>query len=485
MTIDSAKNTQRQRSKRIELIIVPGKSLGPFRLGSSLWDVIYFLRDRPQFFPTVELKYSQEDPLFYDFIIALPSNGLNLRFDGALQRLKSMECYDPSKVKLVYQNSDVSSSRTIPTFLLVYKSFGPTYPGEFDPLKGLYILKYPGVSFMFPIPTRYQDLYAKSSELPLEFPDGTTAIASHIYLYSGGNSWQKATVPVLSKVVAEQNSSTSVKYGKPGRREVENIIAQPTQGVTLHFPNYNSFHETNKPNENILATSVNHVSIILHRSSAQDILAELGKPSRIFYKEEDKMKIHSIMDERSMLGKSPNKDERQDYVHTVNLEDEDKDSTSAHPTDYFLNYFHLGIDILMDGALHVCKKIILHGNIPGHYDFQRYKRCRFQLEFKHEDAAEKDPNLLVDVDTALDDDQFLHVVADMKISDMRKHIPWKPSSTVTVTPNESQATQHKPVILTRGSSEQNPFGATYLTGYDEGLVIEVMKNGCIPTMILF
>lgn len=51
------------------------------------------------------------------------------------------------------------------------------------------------------------------------------------------------------------------------------------------------------------------------------------------------------------------------------------------PTDYFFNYFYLGIDILMDGALHVCKKIILHGNIPGHYDFQKYKRCPFQIQF--------------------------------------------------------------------------------------------------------
>lgn len=43
----------------------------------------------------------------------------------------------------------------------------------------------------------------------------------------------------------------------------------------------------------ILNTSV---SIQLNKTSAQDILADLGKPSRIFYKEEDKMKIHSVND---------------------------------------------------------------------------------------------------------------------------------------------------------------------------------------------
>lgn len=70
---------QQTRSKRIDLVIVPGRSLGPFRLGkmsrfqkqrftqlkmikkgSSLWDTLQFLSSRPQFFPSVELKYSQE-----------------------------------------------------------------------------------------------------------------------------------------------------------------------------------------------------------------------------------------------------------------------------------------------------------------------------------------------------------------------------------------------------------------------------------------
>jgi hypothetical protein len=60
---------------------------------------------------------------------------------------------------------------------------------------------------------------------------------------------------------------------------------------------------------------------------------------------------------------------------------------------------------------------------------------------------------------------------------MQEHIPWESSNTIK--------DQQKPVILTRGSSEQNPFGSTYLTGYDEGVVMEVMKNGHVPTVVLF
>ncbi|KAI9255592.1 hypothetical protein BDA99DRAFT_517147 [Phascolomyces articulosus] len=480
---ESPRNEKNLRSKRIELVITPGRSLGPFRLGSTLWDTIHYLRERSNFFPSVELKYSQEEPIKYDFIIALPVNGINLRFDGALQRLKSIECFDPTKIKLVYQNSDVSSSRTIPTFLLIYKSFGPTYPGEFDRERSIYTLKYPGLSFIFPIPARHRKLYEKSSELPLEFPDGTTPIASHFYLFSNGcSSWQKATIPPLTKIVAEHNASTTLRYGKIGRREIESVRALPGKEVLLNFPT----HETLDSRENMTASSQVHIR--LHASTPQDILAELGKPSRIFYKEEDKMKIHSVTDDGAMVGRL-SEDGKGDQDHPVANEEEDKDASIIEPTDYFFNYFHLGIDILIDGTSHVCKKIILHGNIPGHYDFQRYKRCPYQLQFSNERNNQENEQVqkpLVDIESDGDETSISAniVTAEMKIDRMKKRIPWESKNAVTVN-DGSKDDQHKPVILTRGSSEQNPFGSTYLTGYDEGIVMEVMKNGYVPTIVLF
>lgn len=68
---------------------------------------------------------------------------------------------------------------------------------------------------------------------------------------------------------------------------------------------------------------------------------------------------------------------------------------------------------------------------------------------------------------------------------MQEHIPWETSNTVIQESQQQQQQQQKPVILTRGSSEQNPFGSTYLTGYDEGVVMEVMKNGYVPTIVLY
>ncbi|ORZ08694.1 hypothetical protein BCR42DRAFT_424716 [Absidia repens] len=530
----AAMNDLTKRTKRIELVINPGKNLGPFRLGSSLWDIIQFLRERPMFFPSVDLKYSQQEPLQNAFIVSLPKNGINLWFGGSLQRLKTIECFDPAKVKLVYQNSDVSSSRTIPTFLLIYKSFGPTYLGEFKPEQNLYTLNYPGLSFTFPIPQKYNHLYTNSSELPLEFPDGTTPIASKVYIFhSHCSNWETVAPPPTSKILAEINGGKSTKYGKLGRRELEVVIAKVSYGIKLYFPSSSapssgstSHHHhrqhttseatttntttTTNPSSTATADSsittyqdndtddaLNHesatphqeVEILLRITPVQDILADLGKPSRVFYKEEDKMKIHSVADDGGLSNKSGKTDPSAAWAN--NGGDDERDLSSVNTaTDYFLNYFHLGLDILVDGTNHVCKKIILHGNIPGHYDFQRYKRCPFKLVFP-KDLVEtrQNPNkLLVDVESdPAEDGVPTHIItADMKITTMQNRIPWKSSNQITTKVNdETQLEQQKPVILTRGPNEQNPFGSTYLTGYSEGIVMEVMKNGYVPAVVLF
>jgi hypothetical protein len=151
---------------------------------------------------------------------------------------------------------------------------------------------------------------------------------------------------------------------------------------------------TSNNNENAAKSSkiVNSsVFVGLNTTTVQDILSDLGKPSRIFYKEEDKMKIHSTTDNAALLSKSnPIESKSGDVLLVSGNDDKDKgikkkstsivcdltktailDPSLVQPTDYFLNYFHLGIDILIDGTLHICKKIVLHGNVPGHYDFQR------------------------------------------------------------------------------------------------------------------
>lgn len=117
------------------------------------------------------------------------------------------------------------------------------------------------------------------------------------------------------------------------------------------------------------------VRTICFESTVQDVLSLLGAPEKVFYKAEDKMKIHAPRDQQS---------------HHM-----------SDRSDYFFNYFSLGLvrqlvsflgleyencrrsntlqDILFDAVTQRAKKFVLHTNYPGHYDFNIYYRCMFKI----------------------------------------------------------------------------------------------------------
>lgn len=50
----------------------------------------------------------------------------------------------------------------------------------------MYVLHYPGLLFLFPIPAQHAEhCSSRSGDLPLELPDGSTPIAARICIYAG------------------------------------------------------------------------------------------------------------------------------------------------------------------------------------------------------------------------------------------------------------------------------------------------------------
>jgi len=145
----------------------------------------------------------------------------------------------------------------------------------------------------------------------MEFPDTTmTPLCARIYLYYGSDMKSPPELPPPSNTLY-----------------FEEVIAKISQGIT-----FSKRQQT-----------------IDFNSTSQDVLSSLGAPSRVFFKEEDKMKIHTTSYEG--LGCA----------------------------DYFYNYFNLGVDILFDIRTHVVKKFILHTNFTTHYEFNQYMKCNFRI----------------------------------------------------------------------------------------------------------
>jgi len=130
-----------------------------------------------------------------------------------------------------------------------------------------------------------------------------------------------------------QNTSSSLKQDT----NITNLHSQSQGGNAYIQTNLDS---PGSSGPNSLGPAV--VRDVLFGDSVQDVISAIGAPARVFYKSEDKMKIHS-----------PNAHRK----------------AATQKSDYFYNYFTLGFDLLFDARTNCVKKFILHTNYPGHYNF--------------------------------------------------------------------------------------------------------------------
>lgn len=316
----------------IALHLRPGLGIGPFSIGMPICDAFARIEEQPDIYDVVHVKYSDEDPLELDIVLSFPDHGFHLRFDPVSQRLRLIEIFDVKRLQICYATSLIGGPSTPATFVAVYALFGPTFPGMYDKDRAVYNLFYPGLSFTFPVPTKYTECFRNGeAELLLEFPDGTTPITSRICIYDSstdskvgvGSSLRKASVPPLpaSSLYMEE------VYAKLGEEVRFNVGGQH----------------------------------LCFGASPQDVWTVLGRPCAIHKKEVDQMGIHCASDDHQL-----------------------RTTLSA---DYFYNYFTRGFDILFDGKTHTIKKFILHSNYPGHADFNSYSKCNFIISNSDYDGS--------------------------------------------------------------------------------------------------
>eukprot|EP00128_Syssomonas_multiformis_P007197 Colp12_sorted_trinity150504_noHs@142 len=276
-----------------------------------------------------------------------------------------------------------------------------------------------GLSFFFPIPSEYSDLYASGkADPPLEFPDSTSPIANRLVVFSGSH--------LVAASPPQQDADD------PYFEEVK-----VTVGEGLYF-----------------AKRQKHV---LFGDTCQDVLSTLGPPTKVYYKEEDKMRIHSA-------GNS------------------DK---GIKCSDYFYNYFELGFDLLFDAYVHQVKKIVLHTNFPGLYDFGRYYKCNFSISCSSSESGSTQQQ------AATMDTMFHQDLIDVHSLDTANQPCTQGACELNVTPDTKWndvrhafgAPLGKPAVYNRGSTA-DPFGPTKFYGY-KGIVYEVMLNGHIASVTLY
>eukprot|EP01107_Rhizomastix_libera_P012936 TRINITY_DN3400_c0_g1_i1.p1 TRINITY_DN3400_c0_g1~~TRINITY_DN3400_c0_g1_i1.p1 ORF type:complete len:452 (+),score=104.65 TRINITY_DN3400_c0_g1_i1:24-1358(+) len=441
----------------MEFELRPG-SIGNIRVGQSLLQSLAVLKeDYPSIASPLKCFSLKSDPLKEHIIIELPV-GIELRFLADTQRLLSVAVSVRGGVALVYegrqlcghcqhrsdntrknniiidnynnddddddddQTKQSSVSATSATSVIrgagfgsssggsvaddgsalsipaVHRIVGAAKPGMFDSECSQYIVNYPGIAFIFDIPpSQIDNCKAMRSAasfhpsepyvlLPHHFEDGSTPVVSKIVVFSG-TSYQDASVPRTLPAI-----DGPLLY-------FEEIIANIGKGIFL--------------------TRMD--KMISFKSGVQEVLSVFGTPSQVFYKKEDKLKIHSPKFSSS-------------------------DQEENRSCDYFYNYFQNGIDFLFDGENHNVKKIVLHTNVPGHHEFSIYSKCNFSLFMNDK---------------------------DLKLNKDSK------KGQIIATFGDST-----PLVNEKGKIEM-PFGPTFFYGYKNIIFEFVKDNDCLASVCLF
>ncbi len=301
--------------------VLPGRSLGAFQLGDTIGSVLSQLVSTQSLKYETNFLFDDKAPYDFDMVLDLKDVGMQLRFDPLSQRLWTIDVYDIGKVNLAYAGETFSGPKLpTPTLRVLYRLFGPTFPGKFDTDLDSYILSYRGLSFAFPVPHQA----VKPQEIPLTLPDGTEPLATRLLIHVG---------PDLRKI------------DLPREMRITDCHAY----ISLHICGSNGacvgFTVQMLPSN----------CLFQYNDTVQHVLSELGMPSSTYDKLEDKMKIH-----------------RKSYKSI-------KQKQKSSAPDYFFNYFDLGMDILFDGKTHTVKKVVVHTNIPGQSDFNQYRRCHYHI----------------------------------------------------------------------------------------------------------
>ncbi|KAH9449001.1 hypothetical protein Pst134EB_019841 [Puccinia striiformis f. sp. tritici] len=331
---------------RMEFSLNPGHSLGPIELGSLLWNVLSILRAEQATFKHVQLCWEAGKPATGYLLLIITSPPARLLFEGVHQRLLLIEAHQsPSHDRPIascpalgewihYQNQPLSlavgPNEPGVTLRVIHRLFGPTYPpAPHTAHQNEMVVSYPGVAFSFSHEVLSRIILSvQPTGEDCKQDAGETVQLTEAYF--------KPKMPQYMGSIDGDLKSAKIKLG---RIELE-------ESTSINF----SFHSSSSSRE------IPDVKVSIGRSTSEDILCDFGAPLRTFWKEDDRMRIHTHL--RSN-GRSVGQPE--------------------DPNPYFMSYFNIGVDFLIDPINNAVLKIILHSNIPGEVLFARYSRCPWSL----------------------------------------------------------------------------------------------------------
>lgn len=517
--------------------LIPGKSIGFMTLGCSLHEILTTIKAEVHTFPRFQLYHDDARPIDSPVHVSLPENGLRLQFDGPDQRLRLIEVLDFTKAKLLYKDVEVfrptealggmATGPSGPKFRHIYdKLLGPTYGGEYMPPKstdsdayGIYNLSYPGVAFNFPV---HHDSYSPKKDFISLLSSTATGPATSMAVFDG-ESWQKARGSLFTAPPPNPRAlALSGKSKEGGPDEIEWVRVHGEGRIELVRRASPSFW------------------IVLSETTPQDLIMELGAPDSIYRKNDHRLSIHkdrrtSDVSDRSGSRLTPEDMHGSYHGSAVDTDDDDweddDDATleaqerEVAAAEHFYNYYHHGFDILISQPTHISPpsptsdsntsgsredgelstqplnhltvtKVIVHGNVPGSYQFNRHRRSRWTLEHVSSKLISKPLNsemTFAKISKGLKKiyKSYYANAEEERLQQrgMALNRGWgdSPGSSVELLGGWEDSSNKKSRFANAGSDiieGAGDVGNVELFGFP-GMVFEVLKNGAVSTLTIY
>ncbi|KAK3719499.1 hypothetical protein LTR37_004357 [Vermiconidia calcicola] len=492
------------------LAVVPGHSLGPLHLGASLHEVLTIIKESKTRFPQIDFHYDRNNPLTIPVAVTLPQNGFRLRFDGADQRLRIIEIMDFKKIRLAYKGSElVKNSSTDaggPAFKRIYQIFGASYPGEYVPpnkgsAMGTYVLSWAGIAFTFPL---QHAAWAPHKDHVSMLGSSAAAPATVMALFEG-NSWPEARKELFVKTPSGPRSSalaTRPRDNLPAEIELANVHGNGRVEFKRRPP---------------AAT----FSVVLNQTTPQDLVTELGAPDATHKRDGDALpaaeqqpahrRASSMSNGRAHHSGSGPSSYSSTGTDTFDADfdsgDADEDPSDRASRETFWCYFNHGMDILVgppsEESSHpttaangqtpllssphlVVTKVIIHGNVPGSYAFNRHRRLRWTLSLPNIPAYVSPGDLSSETkfESDLKPTLLQHFAGTWPESEMGRgkvvNRTWgggSPSESGFFLPDAEQD-------LVEGGGSEQWLGNTRLFAFP-GLGFEVLENGAVGALTVY
>ncbi|VDD74212.1 unnamed protein product [Mesocestoides corti] len=410
-------------------------------LGMPIQQAFEIFKKCDAYISNIDFWYSEISPFKFNMLLHLPNDGMKLHFDPKWQRL--MVGFTISCLFSICSGSLCNYMRT---HVLIFSLNFPLLVPDDKP--GTFRLCYRGITFIFSSDSEF-NLDEKDSTVAVLPPTGAPSsitdasvanseeqlIVKRIYVFLGQNVTE-AKVPLqlpagcfhgnvfLERLLVSRSKDRTDKLcfdlvyqGKCQKASVSWPIN--CSGFSRHF---RSVRLVERPAVRRYSSSV------AFGDSVQDVLSALGSPSRIFYKTEDKMKIHLPQ---------PYRQSRQKH------------------SNFFYNYFSLGVDVLFDARTKRAISFVLHTNQPGEYTFNTYYRCMFEIPLTGR-SDDGEPKSVV-------------VTPFVKVQSLLRGV-----------------IDDEPVVIHRETkSRKNPFGVTNAYCYHD-LIFEVLpQNGYLTSVTIY